>query len=223
MKIFLDTANPELIKKYSPIIDGVTTNPSLIASEKGIPRFHEMIREIVHLVNGPVSVEVISTEYEEMIREAKILSSLSPHIVIKIPIGLEGLNAVQTLNKLSIKTNVTLIFSVNQALLAAKAGATFLSIFVGRLDDTGQNGMDVVKDAVRMVHEYRFSSEVLAASIRHPQHVLEAVRLGTHVSTIPPGILEQMVHHPLTDIGLSKFLDDWKKPTQNEKDPYTLN
>lgn len=210
MKFFLDTANLDTIKKYSPIIDGVTTNPSLIAKEQGAQRYHEMIKEICTLVEGPVSVEVLRNDRDGMIQEAQELAALSPNVVIKIPIGLEGLSAIQSLTDQGIKTNATLIFSVNQALLAAKAGASFLSIFVGRLDDTGHKGMDVVKDTVLVIQQYGFSSEVLSASIRNPQHVMEAARVGCHVATIPPAILVQMIQHPLTDIGLQKFMDDWK-------------
>lgn len=210
MKIFLDTAHQDQIKKYSMIIDGVTTNPSLIAKEKGVSGYHGMIQSICDMVHGPVSAEVLSEDWEGMVKEAKILSALSSYVVVKIPIGMEGLYAIRELSSLGIKTNATLIFSVNQALLAAKAGATHLSIFVGRLDDIGQNGMEVVRDAVQIVNQYGFSSEVLAASIRHPQHMMEAAKVGSHVATVPPIVLEQMVNHPLTDIGLEKFMSDWK-------------
>jgi len=211
MKIFLDSANSDAIKFYSPIIDGVTTNPSLIAKEQGSLGYHEMIREIAGLIKGPVSVEVISTDRDQMIQEAQDLASLAPNVVIKIPVRLEGIFVIHSLSNLGIRTNATLIFSLNQALLAAKAGASYLSIFVGRLDDIGQNGVDVVRDTVQVIRQYGFSSEVLAASIRHPQHVMEVAKVGSAIATIPPVILEQMTKHPLTDIGLATFMSDWKK------------
>lgn len=210
MKIFLDHANPDIIRKYSPIIDGVTTNPSLIAKEQCFTGYHDAIKQIVNLVNGPVSIEVISTDADTMIREAEEVTSISPNIVIKIPVGLEGFHAMKELTQKGIRTNATLIFSVNQALLAAKAGASYLSIFIGRLDDTGQDGVSVVRDTVQVVKNYGFKSEVLAASIRHPLHVMQVALAGSHVATIPPGVIEQMGRHPLTDKGLDIFLNDWK-------------
>jgi transaldolase len=210
MKIFLDHANPEIIKKYSSIIDGVTTNPSLIAREQCFHGYHDAIKQITTLIDGPVSVEVLNTDANLIIREAEELASLSQNIVIKIPAGLEGFEAMKKLARKGIRTNATLIFSVNQALLAAKAGASYLSIFVGRLDDTGQDGVRVVQDIVQIVENYGFQSEVLAASIRHPLHVMQVALAGSHVATIPPGVIDQICKHPLTDKGLEIFLTDWK-------------
>lgn len=210
MKIFLDHANPDIIIKYSPIIDGVTTNPSLIAKEQFFSGYNDAIKQIVSLVDGPVSVEVLSTDGDAMVREAEELASISPNIVIKIPVGLDGFHAMKELAQKGIRTNATLIFSVNQALLAAKAGASYLSIFIGRLDDTGQDGVSVVRDTVQIVKNYGFQSEVLAASIRHPLHVMQVASVGSHVATIPPGVIDQMGKHPLTDKGLDIFLSDWR-------------
>ena len=209
MKIFIDTANIEEIKEANSwgILDGVTTNPTLVSREK--TGFRDLITEITGIVNGPVSAEVISTESEGMIKEAIDLAKLSENIVVKIPMTKEGLKAVKVLNREGIKTNVTLIFSANQGLLAAKAGATYVSPFIGRLDDLGHEGMEIVYDMVQIFETYGFETEVIVASIRHPMHVIEAAKSGAGVSTIPFKVLKQMLKHPLTDIGLKGFLDDW--------------
>jgi transaldolase len=210
MKIFIDTANIEEIRKANDrgVIDGVTTNPSLVAKEGR--EFKELVQEIVNIVNGPISVEVISTNAEGMVKEAVELSEWSPNIVVKIPMIPEGLKAVKILSAKEIKTNVTLIFSANQALLAAKAGATYASIFIGRLDDIGHDGLDVVRDTVNIFKSYNFETGVLTASVRHPLHVINAAKLGSHVATIPPKVLALMFRHNLTDAGLERFLEDWK-------------
>lgn len=211
LRIFLDTANIEEIKAAAElgIISGVTTNPSLVARE-GRP-LHQVIEEICQLVDGPVSAEVISQETSGMLKEARELASIHPNVVIKIPMTAEGLKAVKILSGEGIKTNVTLIFSANQALLAALAGATFVSPFIGRIDDVGQEGMEVLHDVVSIFAQYGFNTEIIAASIRHPLHVLEAARLGADIATIPYSVLLQMIKHPLTDVGLARFLADWEK------------
>ena len=211
MKIFIDTANIEEIKKANDwgIIDGVTTNPSLVAREGR--EFKELVQEITNIVDGPISVEVISTNAEEMVEEAIELSKWSPNIVVKIPMIPEGLKATKILDVKGIKTNVTLIFSVNQALLAAKAGATYVSPFIGRLDDIGHEGMQIVCDTVEIFERYNFKTEVIVASIRHPLHVLEAAKAGAPVATVPFKVIEKMFDHPLTDAGLERFLKDWGK------------
>ena len=211
MKIFIDTANIEEIKKANEwgVIDGVTTNPSLVAKEGR--EFKELVQQIINIVNGPISVEVISTNAEGMVKEAVELSEWSQNIVVKIPMIPEGLKAVKVLSAKDIKTNVTLTFSVNQALLAAKAGATYVSPFIGRLDDIGHEGMQIVRDMVKIYGIHDFKTEVLVASIRHPLHVIEAAKAGAHVATIPFNVIEKMFKHPLTDIGLERFLEDWKK------------
>lgn len=210
MKIFIDTANIEDIERYAVLVDGVTTNPSLIAKEGH--DFRELVGLITRLVDGPISVEVNSQNSEDIVKEAKEIAEISPNIVVKIPMTFEGLKATKVLNELGIKTNVTLIFSTNQALLAAKAGATYASIFIGRLDDLGQNGLDVVKDTVDIFTQFDdIDTQVITASIRHPLHVITAAKYGSHVATIPPKILDLMIKHNLTDIGLKKFTDDWVK------------
>jgi transaldolase len=211
MKIFIDTANIPAIKKFYEIgiINGVTTNPTIMSRER--KSFNQIVSEIVQTVNGPISVEAISTKAENIVEEAKQLANLHPNIVVKIPATLEGLKAVKILSKKGVKTNVTLVFSTNQGLLAAKAGATYVSVFIGRLNDNGQRGMQVVQELVKIFKLYGFKSQVIAASIRHPQHVIEAAKAGAHVATIPVEVLEKMIKHPLTDTGLQKFLDDWKK------------
>lgn len=209
MKLFLDTANIEEIKKANDlgVICGVTTNPSLIAKEGR--NFAEVVQEICQIVNGPISAEVISIEAEGMIQEAKELIKIHPNIVIKIPMTGEGLKAVKELAKLGIKTNVTLIFSANQALLASLAGASYVSPFVGRLDDVGQDGMELIKEISFIFFQYELKSEIIAASIRHPLHVTQAAKAGSHIATIPFKVLMQMLQHPLTDLGIEKFLKDW--------------
>ena len=211
MKLFLDTANLEQIKKLNQmgIVDGITTNPTLVAKEPG--EFEEIVVAICHEVKGDVSAEVVSTDHDGMVREAKHLSSLATNVVVKIPIIPEGLRATKTVSSNGIRVNMTLVFSANQGLLAAKAGASFISPFIGRLDDVGQRGMQVVEDLVKIRENYKLSAEVLVGSIRHPQHVLEAAKLGADIATMPPEVMEKMIQHPLTDSGLKRFLDDWQK------------
>jgi len=216
MKIFLDSADIKEIERYSHLIDGVTTNPSLIAKTCN-QRYSEWLDTIVHLVKGPISVEVISSKCDDMISEARKISEIADNIVIKIPMTEEGLRATRALHDLNIKTNVTLIFSPNQALLAAKAGATYASIFVGRLDDIGYAGMDVVRTVVSVYREYNYPTEVITASIRHPLHVIEAAKAGSHVATIPANVMSQLFRHPLTDIGLQQFLNDWDRFQSGKK------
>ena len=216
MKIFIDTADLDEIKELASwgIIDGVTTNPTLMA--KSGRSFNEIIDEIFDIVDGPISLEVVSEKAEDMVKEAKgivakIVQKHRKNIAIKIPMNSEGLKAVKTLSNEKIQTNVTLIFSANQALLAAKAGATFVSPFIGRLDDIGQEGMQIVEEIIEIFTNYDIKTEVIVASIRHPIHVIDAARLGADIATIPPGIIRKMVKHSLTDVGIKRFLDDWKK------------
>ncbi len=211
MKFFIDTANLEEIKRASDMgmVDGVTTNPSLIAKENC--KFEDRIREICEIVSGPVSAEVVSLEAEGMVREAEHLAGIADNIVIKIPMTTEGLKAANTLASKAIKTNVTLVFSPLQALLAAKAGATFVSPFVGRLDDISQDGMDLIADIVQIYDNYGFNTEIIVASVRNPIHVLESARMGADIATIPFKVISQLAHHPLTDKGLENFLKDWEK------------
>ena len=215
MKFFLDTADVERIREYAQlgIVDGVTTNPTLIAKEGR--DFQEVVREICEIVKGPVSVEVTALDTEGMVREARELSKLADNIVVKIPMTKEGIRAVNILSEEGVKTNVTLVFSANQALIAAKAGATYVSPFVGRLDDNGQIGMEVVREVVTIFRNYQIETEVIVASIRHPRHVIEAAKLGAHVATIPPQVLEKMFHHPLTDKGIDIFMKDWENYLKN--------
>lgn len=210
MKIFIDTANIEEIKQAHRlgIVSGVTTNPSLIAKEGR--NFREVVQEICAIVDGPISAEVIGLKAEEMVKEAEELAKIHPNVIIKVPMTADGLTATNILHKKGIKTNVTLVFSANQALLAALAGATFVSPFVGRLDDVGQDGMELIRDIVQIFEVYGFDTEVIAASIRHPIHVTESARAGAHIATIPFKVIMQMVKHPLTDIGIEKFLADWE-------------
>lgn len=211
MKFFIDTANVEEIRKASEwgLVDGVTTNPSLVARE-GRP-FEELIKEICSIVNGPVSAEAVSMDAEGLITEGRALAEIHDNIVVKIPMTLEGLKATKTLFNDGIKTNVTLVFSPSQALLAAKAGATYVSPFVGRLDDISITGMDLVAQILDIYENYGYKSEVIVASIRHPLHVVESASMGAHVATIPFKVLEQLSRHPLTDSGIEKFLKDWEK------------
>ncbi|MGA2875965.1 MAG: fructose-6-phosphate aldolase [Nitrososphaerales archaeon] len=215
MKIFLDTANLEQIRKYNDLglVDGVTTNPTLLSKENSDPQ--EIMAEIVRTVKGPISLEVISTNYDGMMEEGRNLSKYGANVVVKIPMTPDGLKAVKQLKSEGIKTNVTLIFSPNQALLAAKAGASYVSPFIGRLDDIGEVGMDVIRDVVQIFKNYDYATEVLVASVRHPLHVIDAAKIGAHIVTLPPDVLGKMINHPLTDIGLAKFLDDWKKLKQS--------
>jgi transaldolase len=211
MKIFLDSANLESIKMYNDIgvLDGVTTNPSLLSKEKGDPR--KVMNEIVRIVKGPVNLEVIGTEYEVMIEEAHKLKKYGENVVVKIPMIPAGLRAVKRLAQEGISTNVTLIFSSNQAILAAKSGASYVSPFIGRLDDNGQDGMSIVREITQIFANYKFETEILVASIRHPIHVIEAGKCGADIVTLPPEILQKMFTHPLTDKGLRGFLSDWNK------------
>ncbi len=212
MKFFIDTANPKEIKKAYEmgVIDGVTTNPTLISKEN--KDFNSLIREICEIIQElPISLEVLSLNSEGMIEEAQKLSKMGQNIVVKIPMTGEGLKAVKVLVSKGIKTNTTLVFSPTQALLAAKAGTTYVSPFIGRLDDISQTGIDLVKQIVTIFKNYGFESEVIVSSIRHPIHVLEAALIGAHVATIPYKVIEQLVKHPLTDIGIERFLADWQK------------
>jgi len=211
MKIFLDTANIDYIKKFVDlgIVDGITTNPSLLLKENKDPI--DAMKRIVELVNGPVSLEVVATEYDNIMEESLKLANYGENVVVKIPMTSVGLKAINSLYKKSIKTNVTLIFSANQALLAAKAGATYVSPFIGRLDDIGHDGLTVISDIVQIFSNYDITTQVLVASIRHPIHVIESAKLGADVVTLPPEILQKMIHHPLTDKGLDIFLADWEK------------
>ncbi len=210
MKFFLDTANIEQIREAASwgILDGVTTNPTLVSKEQGV--FEDILREICNIVDGSVSAEVVSTEADSMVEEAKKLAVIHPNITVKIPMIPDGLKAVVQLSSKGIKTNMTLVFSPVQALLAAKAGATYVSPFVGRLDDVGHVGMDVVTDSVIILENYGFSTQVLAASLRHTLHVYEASMAGAHVATMPYKIMMQLVKHPLTENGLEQFLKDWE-------------
>ncbi|MEE4313727.1 MAG: fructose-6-phosphate aldolase [Desulfofustis sp.] len=214
MKFFIDTANLDEIKKgvAMGMVAGVTTNPSLVAKE-GKP-FHEILKEICAVVDGPVSAEVVSLEAEGMLREARELAAMSDKIVVKIPMIVEGMKAVKQLAAEGINTNVTLVFSPAQALLAAKAGATYVSPFIGRLDDISQAGMDLINDIMTIYRNYGFQSEVIVASVRHPMHVVEAAMIGADIATIPFKVIAQLAKHPLTDIGMEQFLSDWEKRAQ---------
>jgi len=211
MKFFIDTANIQEIKKANEwgLVDGVTTNPSLVSKEgRG---FKELVKEICSIVDGPISAEAMSLDADGMIKEAKELSKIHKNIVVKIPMTLEGLKAVKVVAKEGIKTNVTLVFSPTQALMAAKAGAAYASPFVGRLDDISHNGMDLVSQILAIYENYDFATEVIVASVRHPLHVVDAALLGAHIATIPFKVIEQLSKHPLTDIGIERFLKDWEK------------
>jgi transaldolase len=215
MKFFVDTAETAEIRELAAtgLLDGVTTNPTLIA--KSGRKFLEVIAEICDLVPGPVSAEVAATEFSQMMREAKILRAIATNVCIKVPLTPDGLRACHALSQDGTAVNVTLCFSAAQALLAAKAGATFISPFIGRLDDIGQNGMELIANIVKIYANYpAIKTEVLAASIRHPIHLIEAAKLGAHVATIPPSVIRQLYHHPLTDKGLATFVADWAKTGQ---------
>jgi transaldolase len=218
MKIFLDTANIDEIREAAAlgVLDGVTTNPSLMAKEDGSD-YDLVLKEICGIVHGPVSAEVVADDATEMIRQGRAFAKLSEHIVVKIPLMPEGIKAVKTLSSEDIKTNVTLCFSANQGLMAAKAGATYISPFVGRLDDAGMDGMQVVADLVEIYERYALPTQVLAASIRHPMHVLESARLGADVATVPYKIFMQLFRHPLTDVGIELFNKDWAKVLERRK------
>ena len=211
MKFFVDTANVDEIKqaKEMGMADGVTTNPTLVAREKR--PFRPLIEEICHIVEGPVSAEVISQEAQGMVKEAEDLVKIAPNIAIKIPMTVEGLKATKILSEKGIRVNMTLVFSPLQALLAAKAGASFVSPFVGRLDDIAHDGMKLVEQIVTIYENYDFATEIIVASVRHPLHVLQAALLGADIATIPFKVIKQLTKHPLTEIGLKRFLDDWQK------------
>ncbi|MBE0644542.1 MAG: fructose-6-phosphate aldolase [Bacteroidetes bacterium] len=211
MKFFIDSANIDEIREAASlgILDGVTTNPSLVAKEG--KNFRQLLDEILELVNGPISAEVVSTDRDGILVEARELAAIHPNIVVKVPLIREGLKAVRQLTDEGIKTNVTLCFSPTQALLAAKAGATYISPFIGRLDDISIDGMELIQQIVTIYQNYNFGTQVLAASIRHPLHVVQAAMMGADVATIPFKIIDMMFMHPLTESGLQKFLDDWKK------------
>ena len=213
MKIFLDTANLESIRKFNDmgLLDGITTNPSLMSKEGGNPK--DVMEEITKIIKGDVSLEVISTEYSGMIEEGKCLRQYGKNVVVKVPMTPDGLKACKHLTSEGIPVNVTLIFSPNQALLAAKSGAKYVSPFIGRLDDIGKDGMNLIRDIKKIFDNYKddFKTQILVASIRHPIHVVDAAKIGAHVVTLPPTVLDKMLQHPLTDIGLENFLSDWKK------------
>jgi len=208
MKLFIDTANVSEIRELAWLIDGVTTNPSLVAKEQR--PFEEIVREICDIVDGPVSAEATSLEAVDMVAEARTLAKIHENVIVKIPMTEDGMQAVRILGSEGIRTNVTLVFSTNQALLAAKCGATFVSPFVGRIDDIGGGGMDLIAEILDVYENYGFATEVLAASIRHPRHVLDAALLGADVATVPYAVLKRLFGHPLTDIGIERFLKDWE-------------
>ncbi len=210
MKLFIDTANVEQIRTAMSwgVLDGVTTNPSLIALEKR--DYKATVKEICAIVPGPVSAEVLATDFAGMVKEAREWAAVAENVVVKIPVTPDGIKAVRTLAQEDIKTNVTLVFSVNQALLAAKAGATYLSPFVGRIDDIGGDGMAVVEEIVQMFDNYAFETEVIVASVRHARHVVESLMLGADIATVPFGILKGLFNHPLTDVGIERFLADYR-------------
>lgn len=218
MKIFLDTANVESIEKYSElgVVDGITTNPTLLSKEKGNPI--KTMKKIVEIMKGPVSLEVVAVDFDKMMEESLKLAKYGENVVVKIPMTMDGLKVVHALTKKNIKTNVTLIFSANQALLAAKAGATYVSPFIGRLDDIGSEGLNLVSEIVQIFASYDISTQLLVASVRHPLHVIEAAKMGADVVTLPPDILDKMIRHPLTDKGLDSFLSDWKKLEKDNPD-----
>ena len=213
MKIFLDTANLESIRKFNDmgLLDGITTNPSLMSKEGGNPK--DIMAEITKIIKGDVSLEVVSTEYSGMIEEGKRLRQYGKNVVVKVPMTPDGLKACKHLTSEGIPVNVTLIFSPNQALLAAKSGAKYVSPFIGRLDDIGKDGMNLIRDIKKIFDNYKddFKTQILVASIRHPIHVIDAAKIGAHVVTLPPSVLDKMLQHPLTDIGLENFLSDWNK------------
>jgi transaldolase len=212
MKIFLDTADLAEIRRAAEagLIDGITTNPSLLAKVTGDREPREIFREICEVVDGPISAEVVATDTEGMVREGRSLSELHDNIVVKLPLTEAGLRACRTLSGEGVATNVTLCFSTAQALLAAKAGATFISPFVGRLDDVGHDGMEIIAEIRQVYDQYGYDTEILAASLRHPRHVLEAMLMGADAATLPSAVLYKLLRHPLTDAGLEQFLADWK-------------
>jgi len=208
MKLFIDTANVTEIREMAWLINGVTTNPTLVAREKR--PFKEVIAEICEIVDGPVSAEATALDAEGMIAQARELSTIHENVVIKIPMTEEGMKAVKTLSQERIRTNVTLVFSANQALLAAKCGASFVSPFVGRIDDVGGDGMDLVSQILDVYTAYEYSTEVIVGSVRHPRHVLDAALLGADIATVPYAVLKKLFNHPLTDVGIKRFLKDWE-------------
>jgi transaldolase len=218
MKIFLDTANVDSIQKYSEmgIVDGITTNPTLLSKEKGNPI--KTMKKIVEIIKGPVSLEVVATTFDRMREESLKLAKYGENVVVKIPMTVDGLKVVKALTDKGIKTNVTLIFSANQALLAAKAGATYVSPFIGRLDDIGSEGLNLISEIIQIFVGYEYSTQVLVASVRHPLHVIESAKMGADVVTLPPEILDKMIRHPLSDKGLDLFLSDWKKLEKENPD-----
>ncbi|MBP1760034.1 MAG: transaldolase [Firmicutes bacterium] len=211
MQFFLDSANIEEIKQAwnMGVIGGLTTNPSLVAKEG--KDFHELLKTVIGVVDGPISAEVIALDHEGMLQEAHVLAAIHPNIVIKIPMTEDGLRTVKVLNAEGIKTNVTLVFTANQALLAARAGATYVSPFLGRLDDIGENGLNLLADICEIYQAHGISTKTIAASIRNPVHVTESAKIGADFATVPFGVLRQLFRHPLTDAGIEKFLADWKK------------
>jgi transaldolase len=211
MKLFLDSANLDEIREVASwgVLDGVTTNPSLCSKEN--VTFEDNIRAICALTPGPVSAECVSLKAEEIIPEARTLARIAPNVAVKIPVGLEGLKAAKTLDGEGIAVNMTLVFSAGQALLAAKAGARFVSPFIGRLDDVSEDGMALIEEIVEIFENYRFKTEVIVASVRHPRHVIEAARIGADIATVPFAVMQKLVCHPLTDAGVEKFLADWRK------------
>ncbi len=211
MKLFLDTANLDEIREVASwgILDGVTTNPSLCSKEDAT--FEGLIKEICAIVPGPVSAECVSTRAEEILEEARVLAKIAPNVAVKIPVGIEGLKATKILASEGVRVNMTLVFSTSQALLAAKAGAGFISPFIGRLDDASQDGMSLIEEIVVAFGHYDFETEIIVASVRHPRHVVEAALLGADISTVPYSVMEKLVRHPLTDIGIDRFLKDWGK------------
>jgi transaldolase len=208
MKLFIDSANLDEVRELAWLVDGVTTNPSLVAREK-VP-FEETIARLCELVDGPVSAEVMSLVADEMVREARPLARIHKNVVIKVPMTEQGMKAVRTLSAEGIRTNVTLVFSANQALVAAKCGASYVSPFVGRVDDVGGGGMDLISDILDVFQNYVFPTEIIVASVRHPRHVFEAASLGADIATVPHAVLKQLFRHPLTDIGVERFLKDWQ-------------
>lgn len=211
MKIFLDTANLESIRMYNDmgLLDGITTNPTLLSKEGGDP--HKTMEEICRIIKGDVSLEVVSTEYSGMMDEGRRLRKYGDNVVVKCPMTGDGLKACKSLTAEGIPVNVTLVFSPNQAVLAAKAGAKYVSPFIGRLDDIGQDGMGLIREIHQILQNYKFKTQLLVASVRHPMHVVEAAKIGAEVVTLPPAVLGKMLKHPLTDIGLKNFLADWEK------------
>ena len=220
MEIFIDTANIDEIRQANDwgILDGVTTNPSLVAKEKDKGKdFKAIVKEICEIVDGDISAEVVATKYDDILHEARALAKIHKNVVVKVPLIPDGLKAVKTLKAEGIRTNVTLCFSANQALLAAKAGAYIISPFVGRLDDIGQDGVELVEEIRQIYDNYDFKTKILFASVRHPDHVKQAALLGADIATCPFKIIEQLYKHPLTDVGLKQFLDDWAKLGQQIK------